>query len=86
MKKFISFCKNEDTQRSFVGLSVLVFTLVAGYYGLEMFIMYHNPMHLVMVGLSLTFSIIVLQHLFITFKLFVYYPVKKRIKNLIAKW
>jgi len=86
MKSIMSFFKNEDVQRNCVSLSVLLFTITAGYYGVEMFITYLNPMHLIMVGLSLTFSIIILQHLFVSMKMCVYYPTKKLIKNLIAKW
>ncbi len=86
MKKIISFFKNDCVQGTSLSSVVLGFLFTAGYYGLDMFIMYHNSMHLIMVVLALGFSIPVIQSLFLNLRLGVYYPTKKAIKDLIAKW
>jgi len=86
MKKIISFFRNEEVQRLLVSFSVLSFIVTAGYYGIDMFLMYHNPLHLIITGMSIAFFFIVMQSILMTLKLCVYYPVKKSIKSLIAKW
>lgn len=86
MKKVISFFKNDCVQGTSLCLGVLGFLFTSGYYGLDMFIMYHNSMHLIMVVLALGFSIPVIQSLLLNLKLGVYYPTKKVIKTLISKW
>tara|TARA_Y100000593_G_C4186150_1_gene274496 strand:+ start:320 stop:580 length:261 start_codon:yes stop_codon:yes gene_type:complete len=86
MKKIISFLKNDYVQGTSLCSAVLVFLFTSGFYGVDMFIMYHNPMHLIMVLLAIAFSIPVLHSLFLNLRLGVYYPIKKSIKTLIAKW
>tara|TARA_R110002012_G_scaffold309519_1_gene516531 strand:+ start:1121 stop:1303 length:183 start_codon:yes stop_codon:yes gene_type:complete len=53
----------------FKGLTTLGFCITAGYYGLDMFIMYLNPMHLIMLGLSFIFSLITIEGIIKIFKL-----------------
>jgi len=86
MKKIISFLKNDYVQGTSICSVVLGFLFTSGFYGIDMFIMHHNPMHLIMVLLSIAFSIPVFQALFLNLRLGVYYPTKKSIKTLIAKW
>tara|TARA_B110000902_G_C14286341_1_gene578938 strand:+ start:122 stop:373 length:252 start_codon:yes stop_codon:yes gene_type:complete len=83
MKKSIVSAYVQDIT---IAVIVLTFLSVAGYYAVEQFIIHRNPIHFLMLGLSILFAFIVGKSLSVTLKMCAYYPTKAKIKTLIKNW
>ena len=86
MKKLFKLLKDQDFRNIVCCFVTLSYCIVAGYYGLDMFIMYLNPMHLIMVGGSLLFSLLILRSLVLNLMIHVYYPIKANVIKLFKKF